>query len=170
MQTSPRIVVLRRTPQPAAMPVRAVARGVLGRGGLLLFFALFRQHFDSSLAALQPEPYAWAIGLLAFTVLFAIFTRLPDAWSRERRLGVRGAGWIAAALMFALVRFPDGSGFEPERIDVILLILAYCAVFGTIVWLATRRNILARLAVLALLVSMHLSGSASGWLNAVYSY
>src|SRR5207247_8872590 len=161
MQTSPRIVVLRRTPQPAAMPVRAVAvdalrglailgmvlvaveplrvlpawmyhaqepppdhqmnlalagltwpdlvfpifvftlgvaiplawarrlergasygevaSGVLGRGGLLLFFALFRQHFESSLAALQPEPYAWAIGLLVFTFLFAFFTRLVVA-------------------------------------------------------------------------------------------
>src|SRR5438046_8860483 len=155
MQTSPRIVVLRRTPEPAAIPVRAVAvgalrglailgmvlvaveplgvlpawmyhaqepppthqmdlmragltwpdlvfpififtlgaaiplawarrldrgagygevaRGVFGRGALLLFFALFRQHFDSSLGSLQPEQYAWTVCLIAFAVLFAIF-------------------------------------------------------------------------------------------------
>ncbi len=147
-----------------------ILRGVVSRGVLLIFFALFRQHFDSLIAEIQPETSRWIIGLVAFAILFAIFVRFPDGWSRARRLGARAVGWAAALLMFALIRFPDGSRFKPERIDIILLILAYCAVFGTLVWLVTRRNILVRLAVLALVASFRLVGYNPGWLNTVYEY
>ena len=63
----------------------AIVRGAIVRGALLVFFALFRQHFDSTVSGLEPEWYAWAIGLAAFTVLCAIFMRLPAHWSGASR-------------------------------------------------------------------------------------
>lgn len=146
-----------------------IVRGVLLRGGLLVFFALFRQHFGSDVSQLQPGPARWMIGLLGFVVLFAIFVRLPGGWSRVRRLVVRAAGWMTALLMFAWIRFPDGSGFRPERIDLIVLILAYCAVVGSLVWLATRHSLPGRLAILGLLVTAHLVRYKT-WMSTVYEF
>ena len=155
--------------QAGATPLDVVG-GAVARGALLVFFALFRQHFDASVSGIEPQRLAWLIGLAAFAVLFAIFVRLPDAWSRGRRSAVRAAGWIGAAAMFGIVGFPDGSRFTPERIDIILLLLAYCATFGTLVWLATRDSLLARLAVLAAIASLRIVGYNPGWVNALYAF
>ena len=57
--------------------------GVAARFALLMFLALFRQHFDSAVWPVlthKPEQYAWVLGLLGFGVLFAIFTRPPSHW------------------------------------------------------------------------------------------
>lgn len=149
--------------------IGTVVAGALTRGLLLVFFALFRQHFDSSVSGLPP-PSAWAAGLAAFAVLCLVFMRLPPHWSRSVRLALRAIGWAGAAAMFALVRFPDGSAFRPERIDIILLLLAYCALLGTLIWVATRRNLLARLAVLAAIASLRIAGYAPGWINEIYLF
>jgi hypothetical protein len=137
---------------------------------LLVFFALFRQHFDAGLSGLAPEWYASIVALAGFAVLFLVFMRLPDDWTASRRTGVRVAGWGAALAMFAFVTFPDGSRFRPERIDIILLLLAYCAVFGTIVWLCTRHSVLARLGVLAVIASFRIVGYNEGWVSTLYAF
>src|SRR5688500_13736028 len=41
----------------------AIVRGAIWRGVLLVFFAFFRQHFDSSVSGLAPGWYAWAMAL-----------------------------------------------------------------------------------------------------------
>src|SRR5438045_2193786 len=81
-----------------------------------------------------------------------------------RRFLLRAIGAAGGFAMFTLVRCPDRSRFNPEPIDVSLLVLAYCAVFGTLVWLATRQHMLARLGGVALLVATRLVGSLPGWL------
>jgi predicted acyltransferase len=147
--------------------IGSVVRGVLVRAALLIFFGMFRQHFDSALSGLNPPVFRWVVALAGFVVLFGIFVRLPATWSRGRRLALRTVAWTAALSMFAFVRFPDGSHFRPERIDVILVILASAALFGTLVWVATRRSHLARLAVLALVVALRLAGLEPEWLDGV---
>jgi len=148
----------------------SLLRAALARAALLVFFAWFRQHFDAALSGLQPPAFAWGIALAAFAVLFGIFVRLPAGWSRQRRAGLRAAAWMAAILMFALVRFPDGSRFRPERIDMILLILAYCVLLGTLVWLATRRAPIARLVVLAAVAVMSVAAQTVGWAGVLHRF
>lgn len=126
-----------------------VGQGALNRALLLVFLALFRNHFALVPPAVEPERTGWIVALIGVPVLFAIFTRLPATWSRWRRLPIRLAGWMAAVAMFALVKFPDGSGFSPDRFDVVLIAAAVCVVFGTAVWLATRGRLLIRLALIA---------------------
>lgn len=162
------LALARRLDRGAGYP--AILAGAAARGALLVFFALFRQHFDSAVSGIAPAARAWIVGLAGFGVLCLIFTRFPDRWAASRRSAARLAGWAAAAAMFAAVSFPDGSGFRPERIDIILLILAYCAVFGTAVWLLTRHSLLARLGVLAVVVSLRVVGYNPGWVNVLYAF
>lgn len=146
-----------------------IAFGALSRALLLVFFALFRQHFDSTVSGLAP-PAAWLTALAGFAALFLIFVRLPRHWSRASRAGVRGAGWAAALGLFAAVPFPDGTTFTPARIDIILLVLAYCALLGTLVWLATRRNLPARLGVLACVAAIWSAADHPGWVATLYAF
>jgi predicted acyltransferase len=152
--------------------VRAIALvpGAVSRGLLLVFFALFRQHFDSSVSGIQPEARAWGMGLFAFAVLFLVFVRFPPHWDRRIRLAARAVGWLGALGMLAAVRFPDGSTFRPERIDIILLLLAYCALFGTLTWLATRHNLQARLGVLAVIAALRVAGDDPGWIHGLFAF
>jgi predicted acyltransferase len=150
--------------------------GALSRGALLLFLALLRQHFDGSAPTYTsaypdgPPREVWVIGLVAFAVLFLVFTRFPQTWSRGRRLSLRAVGWAAAIAMFALVEFPDGSHFRPDRIDDILVLAAYSVVFGTLIWMATRENLLSRLATLAIICAFILLERRDGWVSQIYAY
>lgn len=126
---------------------RALLRIVGTRGLLLGFLALFRQHFAVVPPAIQPERAGWLMALAGLPVLFAIFIRLPEGWPLRRRLPIRLAGWAGAAALFAVAAFPDGSGFDPDRVDVILMAAAACVVFGGLIWMTTRNTPLVRLLV-----------------------
>jgi predicted acyltransferase len=145
-----------------------ILAGALLRGALLMFFAVFRQHFDSATAPAEPDQRVLITSLAAFVVLFGIFVRLPDAWPRAWRTAVRALSWLAALGMLAAVPAVDGAGFRPEHIDGILVVLAYCAVFGTAVWVVTQHSLIARLAALALIVWFRLLDGTPGWAQAIY--
>jgi predicted acyltransferase len=151
-------------------------RGVVTRFLLLMFLALFRQHFDSgafdhrSPMIHQPQQYAWGLGLLGFVTLFAIFTRFPSTWSKGLQRGIHAAGWLMAIAMFAFTSFPDGTHIRPHQLDDILVINAYCVALATLIWLATRRNLLGRLGIVAFLVVIRLNDGQDGWLNNIYAF
>jgi predicted acyltransferase len=151
-------------------------KGVIVRFSMLMFLALFRQHFDSgaydSFSPLmhQPVQYAWTLGLLGFVALFGVFTRWPAEWSTGLKRSLRAAGWILAGLMFAFSRFPDGTHLRPHQLDDILVINAYCVALATIAWLATRRNLLGRIGIVAFLVAIHMNDGQDGWLNNIYGW
>src|SRR5438876_9514864 len=53
---------------------------VLERGFLLGFFALYVQAIRPYVLSKNPATLTWLAALLAFALLFPIFTRLPSAW------------------------------------------------------------------------------------------
>ena len=169
-------LALTRRMEKGAGYVEILRRGVVTRFVLLMFLALFRNNFDSAAydatgpMAHQPQSYAWILGLLGFGVLFAVFTRLPEGWSRGRRLAVRLAGWTAAILLFALSHFSDGSHIRLHQIDDILVINAYCVALATLIWLVTRHNLMARLAIVAVIAAIRLNNGHEGWVNDVYNF
>ncbi|KPQ00887.1 MAG: hypothetical protein HLUCCA01_03095 [Bacteroidetes bacterium HLUCCA01] len=166
----------------AAIPLamgRRIARGegmlsligsLLGRGAMLAFFAIFLQHVRPY--TLNPDPSAatWLTALGGFAALFMIYTAVPAAWSTIRRYLLRGAGLAAALGLLLYVSFPDGSGFKLTRSDIIIIVLANMAVFGGLVWLWTRENLLLRLGVMAVLLAAILSASVEdGWVHTLWN-
>ena len=152
-----------------------VRHGVVTRFVMLLFLALFREHFDTaavdatSAAAHQPEAYGWLLALAGFPILFAIFTRF-EGWPRARVIAVRAAGWIGAALMLTGTHFPDGASIHWHQLDIILVIIAYGVAIGTVVWLLTRENLLARLAIVAILAAIRMNDGHDGWIQQLYAF
>jgi predicted acyltransferase len=146
---------------------------VLERGILLGFFALFVQAIRPYTMRQHPATATWLLALLGFFILFPILTRLPEAWPKAAKWATRSAGWLAAMLFLALVTYPDGSGFQLARSDIIIIVLANMAVFGSLVWMLTRDQWLPRLGVLAIMLAIRLSNMprpTDGWVHDLWEW
>jgi len=129
---------------------------VLERGFLLGFFALFVMAIRPYQISAHPDVSTWFLSLLGFLILFPILTRLPDQWPQVVRFSIRAGGWLGAILFFWLVKYPGGAGFELHRSDIIIIVLTNTAVFGSLVWMLTRKNLLLRLGIVGILIAARL--------------
>ncbi len=146
---------------------------VLERGLLLGFFALFVMAIRPYTLSSQPTTGIWLLALFGFLIFFPILTRLPDKWSRTLKLSIRGLGWLAAILFCAFARYPDGSGFSVDRSDIIIIVLTNMAVFGSLVWMLTREQLLPRLGLLGIILAIRLSNMpepTDGWVHDIWMF
>ncbi len=146
---------------------------IAGRGILLGFFALYVQAIRPYQLSSHPDTMTWVVSIGAFLFLFAMYGRLPEEWHRTLRWGIKGAGWTCAVLFFVLTVYPDGSGFRLTRSDIIIVVLANMALFGSFAWLITRGNLLLRLGIMAILIAIRLSNKPlpiDGWVRDVYMW
>lgn len=146
---------------------------ILERGFLLGFFALFVQAIRPYTLIEHPTTGTWWLALLGFFLLFPILMRLPESWPRAAHWAVRVAGWTGAVLFLALAHYPDGSGFKLGRSDIIIIVLTNMAVFGSLVWMLTRKNLLPRVGLLGILLAIRLSNmphAVEGWVHEIWRW
>lgn len=146
---------------------------ILERGVLLGFFALFVQAIRPYTLSTHPTTVTWLVALLGFFLLFPILARLPESWPRTMRWGIRLGGWLGAILFLTQAHYPDGSGFKLGRSDIIIIVLTNMAVFGSLVWMLTRKNLLPRLGLLGILLAIRLSNmpqATEGWVHEIWRW
>jgi predicted acyltransferase len=143
----------------------ALVRQTLQRGLLLLGFAVYVQHINPWWLAARPTPAVWLHALLGFAVLFPILTRLPARWPPARRALLRLGGLAGAAAVCLTLPYPAGQHFDALRSDIIIVVLANVAVWGTLIWLVTRGRPVWRVGVLLLLVALRLAHEPAGWVQ-----
>ncbi|HEX6588712.1 MAG TPA: DUF5009 domain-containing protein [Longimicrobiales bacterium] len=164
----------------AALPITMGARlakgvpypGILWiaakRAFLLFVFALIIGHVN---------PY-WTgdytktgnvMAIVGFVVCFWLFTRPRATWDPAKFKWFRRAGWAAAAALLFLGPTIYDASFSLERRDDIIASIAFSALAGTTVWLATRRNLLARTAVVAAVLALKLAAREPGWVQTFWS-
>lgn len=144
---------------------------ILERGLLLAGFAIFIQHFKPY--ALNPSPtnLDWLIGILGFILLFALYLRFPNSVNKKIVYAVRITGIIITVLMLANLSYPNDSSFSLGRSDIIILVLANTAFFGSLIWLFTKENLLLRLGILGFLIAFRLTQSIDGsWNNWLWDF
>jgi Domain of unknown function (DUF5009) len=126
----------------AAIPLAARAASALEgswtalrRFALLLAFALYTEHLKAARIGPTAEWWPHALSLFAFVLLGLMLVRETPRW-------LRTLAFAAAAGLLALLPYlpgADGQGFKPQRQDIILVVLANMALFGSLLWWATRR-------------------------------
>jgi predicted acyltransferase len=153
-------------------PKWKIVLGILQRGALLAFFAVYRNHFVNPWAiSSEPSAGAYIICIIAFALLFLMYWRYPRQWPPWLGWTLRIAGWGAAIILMATITFSHGSHADPRKsYDIIIMILANVAVSGGIIWLITAHVPLARLAVLACLFALQLSAETQSWAKAVWNW
>jgi predicted acyltransferase len=137
------------------------------RGLLLAAFAIILQHFKPYAISGDPDYLVWLAGLAGFILLSAIYGRFPI----ERKIinyGIKAAGIAGTVVLLSVLNF-RGESFSLSRSDIIILVLANNAFFGSLIWLFTRDKIPGKLLVLAILLGMRVTHGIEGsWMKDVW--
>ncbi len=151
--------------------LKKVILSILQRGFLLASFAIFLQHIRPTVIdPNEPGPHKWWLGICGFIILFLMFVRWPTKKLPWLRISITIAAWSAGIGFVSRIKYPNGIGFDFNRSDIILVVLANMAVFGSIIWLFTRSNTWLRVGFLGFIFAMRLASNTDGWIKLVWLY
>lgn len=151
-------------------PFRLVYDSLL-RGLKLCFFAIFIQHMYPYVISSPQDMRAWLITLTAFVLLFPMFMRMPWKMKRRWEILIEFSAYALATVMMLCVHYAGDRTFSLYFSNIIILILANMAVFGSIVYIFTYKNRWARVGVLPFLMAVYLSGNIEGsWTAVLLNY
>lgn len=139
------------------------------RGFLLVVFALFLQHSKPYALSGSPEKFHWFIGLIGFVILFIIYYRYPVSINKKIVLLIKIFAGIGGLILFSQLTYTKGQGFVLSRSDIIILVLANVALFGSVIWLFTQDRTLIRLGILAFLLAFRITHNIDGsWTKIIW--
>ncbi|WP_445291867.1 DUF5009 domain-containing protein, partial [Bacteroides thetaiotaomicron] len=141
------------------------------RGVQLTFFAIFIQHFYPYVLSSPQDIRAWLLAILCFAVLFPIFMRIPLKMPDWAHTGIKIAAYGIAVIMMLTTSYADGRTFSLYFSNVIILLLANMAIFGSALYIFTMHNRWLRLGVLLLLMAVILGSTVEGsWTQVIFNY
>ena len=163
-------LALRKRLEQRGESVALILTVVVRRWALLALFAVALANLRSGVTGTLPGWGSSLLQLAGWGCFCALFMRIDRFSDRQNRM-VCLSGVAGIAALLAAARWGWGLPVSAERSDVIILILANMALFGSLVWLYTRNNLLARLGVLALLAALRLgSGVEGSWNEALWNW
>jgi hypothetical protein len=140
----------------------------LKRGILLLAFAIYNQHFNPQVLSNNPTASTCILALTAFLLMFPIWGQFPWKMNLWFEKILKYGTWIAVILILAFLKYPDNSGFSLFRSNIILLILANLAFWGSLIWLLTKKNIKFRLCLMGFFLAIYISNSIdTSWIHTI---
>lgn len=152
--------------------VRSTVLGILWRGVLLAAFALLGQHLRPYVISSEnvlPIPVLF-LSLWGLILLMGIFVRYPAHWPKRLVIGLQIFSWIAAIGTICLIHYPDGAGFNNQRNDIILMVLANVAVSGSLIWLFTRGQTWVRLTIYGGIIAIFLTQNLHGFGEWIWNF
>lgn len=132
------------------------------RAAELTFFAIFIQHFYPWALSNPQDSRAWGLSLLCFALLFPMFMRIPIKMSQWAHTVVKLGAYAVAFVLLYTVDYAGDRTFNLHFSNIIILILANMALFGSLVYTFTLRNRWIRLGVLPLIMGVILGAELSG--------
>lgn len=147
-----------------------VAYTALRRFVILVFFALFTVHARSSVISGTPQTPDYLLSIGAFVLIF--FQLYRPLGERHKKLFtiLQVLAYVLAIVMLAVLPFKDGKGFTLQRSDIIILVLANMALFGTITWWFTRNNLWLRIGILPFVMAVFLSKGTGTWTDTLFQW
>jgi len=141
------------------------------RGCQLTFFAIFIQHLYPWVISNPQDNRSWLITISAFALMFPMFMRLPWKMPDWMRYAVKFAAFGAGILMLLTVNYAKDRSFALGYSNIIILVLANMAIFGSLAYIFTSKNKLARLAILPFILAVFLGKDTDGsWQQTVFNF
>ncbi len=149
-----------------------ILRTISERTLLLGAFAILHFHFRPHSINPTPDIQAWLIGIAGFILFFGLFARFPNNWDKKLRWSVKGLSWILVLVLLFFIEYadPEKTGFSLSRSNIILIVLTNVYFFGSLIWLFTRTNILARLSILGIYLALRLTHTEPGWVQWLWEF
>lgn len=139
---------------------------ILKRFVLLAFFAVFTMHARAWVMSSNPSVTEYILSIGCFGLLFLIYGSFKGMMPARVEMVVKLAGWVSAVAF--LVFFPfKGAGFSVNTVDVIILVLANMALFGTLAWWFTKEQPLWRIAILPFVMGVFLASTEKDSVNMI---
>ena len=141
------------------------------RLALLAFFALFTQHMKPWVLSGQPTTTDYLLAIGAFGLLFLQLYNYKEGRYKKVVVAVKIAAFVIAVLLLYGLSF-NGKSFQFYNSDIIIIVLANMAFFGTIIWWLTKNNPLMRVGILPFIMAIFLAANepTDGWAKALYNW
>ena len=112
---------------------------VLWRGVILIGFAVYVQQITPHfIAAGEPRSTAdLLLALAGFVLLFPVLMRLARRWPRAATYAVRTGGMLGVIGLIWWINHRADRAFDWNHKDIIILLLAWMAIVGSLLWLFT---------------------------------
>lgn len=143
----------------------------------LTYFALFIYHVNPWVLSNMPGRDGvqtagdWLITLAGFALLFAVYLRIPGNLNVWVRRAIHWTGVLAATALMVWTDCRNGGEFNLYQSNIIILVLANMAFFGTTIYILTINRPWARVGVLPFLMAIILCKNADGsWQQAVFNW
>lgn len=139
----------------------------------LTYFALFLYHLNpwAIAAGGSQTPVTWLLVLFSFVLLFAIYLRIPYQMNIWLRRAIHWTGVAVSAAMMIWVDTRNGGAIDLFKSNIIILVLANMAAFGTIIYILTVKHPWARVAVLPILMGIIICKNLDGtWQKEVFDW
>lgn len=137
----------------------------------LCFFAIYIQHLFPFMLGYDNPKVGCVVALCGFLLMFPMFMRNPFHTSKPWSTVINAVCYVIGFLWIYFQPYQGGKPFSPNDTDIIILILANVAVVGSIIYVFTMNNLMARLAVLPILLGIILSAGTDGsWAKAVMDF
>ncbi len=140
------------------------------RFGLLLFFALFTQHFKAWVLSDVPQVREQIHSMAAFLLLFVVLYDWRAIVSSRIRISIRMAALVISLVWMSQMHYAKGRDFDLYRSDIILVVLANMALFGTIIYGLTKDRPWIRVGILPLVMAIFLSSKQEGWAKQLFYF
>lgn len=149
---------------------KVAANSVL-RGIKLTYFAIFIQHMYPWVISSPQDIKAWFISLCAFVLMFFMFMRMPVGMPNWVRIIIELSAFSIGMVMMLTIPYANDRTFSPYFSNIIILVLANMAIFGSLIYLMTLHNKWARIAVLPFIMAVFLGSSTEGsWIKELMNF
>ncbi len=141
------------------------------RGIELTLFAIFIQHFYPHILSDPQDMRSWLLAILCFIVLFPMFIRIPVRMPSWVRTGIKIMAYGIAIIMMITTNYAHDRVFDVAFSNIIILLLANMAVFGSVIYIFTVHRQWIRVGIIPVLVAILLSSQTeSSWAQTLFTY
>ncbi len=139
---------------------------------LLAFFALFSQHMKAWVITDQPSVKEQLLSLLGFVLLFFQFYENKNEKLKSIFLCTKLISFTVAFFLLRKLPFEGGKGFDFYHSDIIIMVLANMALFGTIIYYFTAGKPLLRIGLLPFIMAVFLAAKEpmDGWAKELFQF
>ncbi len=136
---------------------------------LLTFFALFLEHFKSNRILTEPNNGTYWLSLAGYLLLFFAFSKLGILFNKSVETIINITAMAIGIVGLIFLPLNNGEGFKITNSDIIIIVLANIALFGTLAWWFTRNNIVLRLGILPFVMAIFLGAKIpDSWNEFIY--
>lgn len=149
---------------------KAVVITAFRRFFYLVFFALFLEQFKSNHIQTIPNNATYFLSLLGYILLFLAYSKFSSVTSKKNETIINYSAMLIAFVCLVCLPLNNGDGFKLSSSDIIIIVLANMAFFGTIIWWFTRNNILLRLGILPFVMAIFFGAKIpDSWNEFIYN-